>query len=71
MSNNLKALVNYEMLHELRLSYPNDEKRYVGITMMLRSSSSEAATPAEPRASGLSRASVCIACPRYRTSMPR
>jgi hypothetical protein len=43
MSLNLKAIVNYESLYELRLCYPNNENRYVGITMMLRSSSSEAA----------------------------
>jgi hypothetical protein len=40
---NLKAVVNYEHIHELRLMFPNDDKRYVGITFMLRSSSSEAA----------------------------
>jgi hypothetical protein len=40
---NLKAIVNYEHIHELRLMYPNNENRYVGITFGLRSSSSEAA----------------------------
>jgi hypothetical protein len=40
---NLKAIVNYEHIHPLRLMFPNDENRYVGITFGLRSSSSEAA----------------------------
>jgi hypothetical protein len=40
---NLKALVVYEHIHELRLAFPNNADRYVGITMGLRSSSSEAA----------------------------
>lgn len=40
---NLKSIVNYEHVHELRLMFPNDPDRYVGITLGLRSSSSEAA----------------------------
>lgn len=40
--NNLKALVNYEHIETHRLTYPNSD-RWTGITMGIRSSSSEAA----------------------------